>query len=181
MTLPLVPVEELTGPFREKVDGVVALGGDTSFFQFAANAPEMVSFYWGDFYQGAFFSGSVPRRLKQLLRLRLAGHSGCGFCQVGDAESARQDGISQDEIDTVLRLDLDGFDEAEVGVLRLADHIAATTPPVPIDDTLMTSLTAAFDERQLVELFMVAAVLNGMGRMLVATGFITSTCDVSAS
>jgi len=181
MSLPLVPVDSLSGPFREKVDGVVALGGDTSFFQFAANAPDLVSFYWGDFYQGAFFAGRVPRRLKQLVRLRLAGHSGCGFCQVGDAESARLDGVTQAEIDAVLRLDVNGFDATEMAVLRLADHIAATTPPMPVGDDLMASLTAALDPEQLVELFMVAAVLNGMGRMLVATGFIPATCEVPSA
>lgn len=179
-SLPLVPVEQLPDALRGKAQGVRELGGDTSFFQFAANAQHMVDFYWGDFYQGTFFKGSLPMRLKQLLRLRLAAHSGCGFCQVGDAESARQDGVAQTQIDDVLAMKLDGLSAAERSALTLADHIAATSPPTPVSDELMAELRGHFTAEQLVELFMVAAVLNGMGRMLVATGFIPSVCEVPA-
>lgn len=180
MDVSLVPVDQLPEPFRTKVEGVRDLGGDTSFFQFAANAPDLVDFYWGDFYRGVFFSGSLPLRLKELVRLRLAAHSGCGFCQIGDAASAREHGVTQEEIDALLALDLEPFGEAEQVALRLADHTASTTPPEPLGEQLSARLREHYRDEQLVELFMVVGVLNGMGRMLVATGFIPATCDVPA-
>lgn len=173
-----VPVDQLPEPFRTKVEGVQALGGDPSFFQFAANAPHIVDFYWTGFYQGPFFHGVLPIRVKELVRLRLAAHSGCGFCQVGDAESARQHGVTAAEIDAVMALDLERFTAAEQASLRFADLTATTGPLQPSDPALIDELQAHFSEEQLVELFTVVGVLNGMGRMLVATGFIPATCDV---
>lgn len=178
MDLSLVPIEQLREPFRTKVEGLRALGADTRFFQFAANAQPLVDFYWGDFYQRVFFTGGLPLRLKELVRLRLAAHSGCTFCRVGDAASARSHGVSQEEIDALLRLELDRFDEGEQAALLLADHTAATTPPEPLADELGARLCASYSDEELVELFMVVGVLHGMGRMLVATGFTPVACEV---
>jgi AhpD family alkylhydroperoxidase len=176
-----VPIDQLPEPFRAKVERVQELGGDPSFFQFAANARHVVDFYWTDFYQGLFFDGVVPIRVKELVRLRLAAHSGCGFCQVGDTESARKHGVEAEEIDAVMALELERFTSAEQAALRFADVTAAAQPLQPSDPSLIDELQAHFSEEQLVELFTVVGVLNGMGRMLVATGFIPVTCDVPGS
>src|SRR5690606_10075057 len=144
--LPLVPLEQLPEPFRTKVEHVGALGGDTSFFQYAANAAHMVDFYWGDFYQGVFFQGVVPRRVKQLLPLRLAAHSGCGFCQVGGPVPARRDGVSGEQIAAVVGLELERFAPAEQAALTLADHLAATAPPAPRSDEQLAALRRHFSD-----------------------------------
>jgi AhpD family alkylhydroperoxidase len=176
-----VPIDQLPEPFRTKVEGVQALGGDPSFFQFAANASHVVDFYWTGFYRGLFFDGVVPIRVKELVRLRLAAHSGCGFCQVGDAESARQHGVTAEEIDAVMALELERFAAAEQAALRFADQTAAPQPLQPSDPSLIAELQVHFSEEQLVELFTVVGVLNGMGRMLVSSGFIPVTCAVPGS
>jgi AhpD family alkylhydroperoxidase len=178
MSFTMVPVELLPEPFRTKVEGVQALGGDPSFFQFAANARPVVDFYWGDFYGSLFFNGTVPIRVKELVRLRLAAHSGCGFCQVGDAESARTHGVTNEEIEAVMAFELDRFGAAERAALMIADLTAATQPPKPADPSLLAELRTHFSDAELVELFTVVGVLNGMGRMLVATGFVPATCEV---
>lgn len=169
---PLVEVERITGPLRTRTDLVAGLGGDLSFYRWAANAPKVAEFYWGAFYRDLFFRGSLPVRLKELIRLRLAGLTGCAFCSAGDRASALVHGITADEVDAAFAGDADTFaDEQERAALHLARAVADGLPAGDVD-----SLLACFVPEQAVELAMVAGVLAGVGRMLVATGFVPSVC-----
>jgi len=182
MTFSKVPIVDLPAPFRAKVESVKALGGDPSWFQFAANAEHIVDFYWTDFYRGVFFGGVLPIRVKELVRLRLTLYSGCSFCQIGDSASAVEHGVTEEEIRTLLdpSLGLDFLNTAEQAAIRFADVIASTTPVMPIDTELHDGLASHFSDCELVELFTIAGVLTGMGRMLAASGFIPATCDISS-
>lgn len=76
-TLRRVPLEEMSPAFRDQVLASKELGVDTRFLEFAANAPHMIEFYWGDFYDRVFFGGIVPIRTKELVRLKLSQLHGC--------------------------------------------------------------------------------------------------------
>jgi AhpD family alkylhydroperoxidase len=173
-----MPVDEIGEPLRTKVRTIQQVGGDSGFHQFAAHAPEMAEFYWGHFYRDVFFAGRLPVRLKELVRLRLAGLNGCPFCQAGDAASAQQHGISQDEIDAVFAMRDDGFPPAERAALEAATRMANVEPDDLLTEENKADLAAHFDQAELVELMMVMAVLTGMGRMLAVAGFIERSCPV---
>jgi hypothetical protein len=79
MSLNRVPLDEMDSDFRIKVNNGRKLGLDTRFLEIAANAPHMVNFYWGDFYEDIFFKGKVPVRIKELIRLHLSQLHGCEF------------------------------------------------------------------------------------------------------
>ena len=79
MVLRRIPLEEMDPDFRAKVEHVQQLDLDTRFLEEAANAPHMVEFYWGDFYDGVFFKGKVPMRIKELVRLHLSQLHGCEY------------------------------------------------------------------------------------------------------
>ncbi|MDP4804208.1 MAG: carboxymuconolactone decarboxylase family protein [Candidatus Nanopelagicales bacterium] len=181
MAFSKVPIEDLSAPFRAKVESVKALGGDPSFFQFAANAEHIVDFYWTDFYRKVFFGGVLPIRVKELVRLRLTLYSGCSFCQVGDSASAVEHGVTEEEIRTLLdpSLELDFLNVAERAAIRFADAVASLSPVMPIQTELHNELASHFSDCELVELFTIVGVLTGMGRMLAASGFIPATCDIS--
>lgn len=181
MNLIPVPTGQIPEPLRTKVEKVRALGGDTRFFQFAANAPEVVEFYWGKFYRDLFFQGRLPVRLKELVRLRLAALHGCPFCQVGDVASAREHGVSQAEIDQVMGLREDGFPPRERVALAAASQMSNADPDQTVAEETMRELAEQFEQAELVELFVVVGVLTGMARMLAATGFMERSCPIPDS
>ncbi len=150
---------------------MAALDGDLDFYRWAANAPQVAAFYWGDFYGDLFFGGVLPVRIKELVRLRLAALTGCAFCSVGDRSSARSHGVDDASIDAAFVGSVTAFtDEREVAALQIATAVADGDPG------RARPLLRCFTPEEGVELVMVAGVLAGVGRMLVATGFVPVVC-----
>lgn len=175
----MLPVEQIGSPLREKIATIEALGGDTRFFRFAANAPHVAQLYWVQFYQDVFFKGLLPVRLKEIARLRLAALNGCSFCQVGDRASAIANGVSESEVDALFG---DGqatsFSAAEQATADAATRMSNFDSEGVLDDALKARLVECFEPDELVELFAVIGILTGMARMLLAAGFITRTCEI---
>lgn len=163
-----VPDDELEPAFRAKVQRVRSLVGDVRFLEVAANAPHMVDFYWGDFYRDVFFAGVLDVRTKELVRLLLADIHGCMFCQAGDAESARANGVTDEEIAGLWDFERGPFSERERAVLRVAAGISLRGPDGPLPPATREALEEHLTDEQIVELLMVCGVLTGMARMMVA-------------
>jgi AhpD family alkylhydroperoxidase len=178
MNFPILPVDQICSPLREKIGTIEALGGDTRFFQFAAHAPHVVQLYWVQFYQDVFFKGLLPVRLKEIARLRLAALNGCSFCQVGDRASAMASGVIESEVEALFG---DGpcatFSAAEQATADAAMRMSNFDAEGVLDEGLKTTLMQCFEPDELVELFAVIGILTGMARMLLAAGFITRTCE----
>jgi hypothetical protein len=79
MALTRIPHAELTGDYRELVDECIEQAGDARFLEIGANAPHMMQFYFGEFYDKVFFQGVVPVPVKELARLRLSTIHGCAL------------------------------------------------------------------------------------------------------
>ncbi|MBO9514768.1 MAG: carboxymuconolactone decarboxylase family protein [Variovorax sp.] len=179
MNFPLLPIDRIGSPLRHKIETVEALGGDTRFFRFAANAPHIVRLYWVQFYEEVFFKGVLPVRLKEIARLRLAALNGCSFCQVGDRASALAHGVSEQEVEALFG---DGqsasFSQAEQAAADAASRMSNFDPEGVLGEDLRQTLQRCFQPAELVELLAVIGILTGMARMLLASGFITRTCEV---
>jgi AhpD family alkylhydroperoxidase len=179
MSFPQLPADRIGPPLQEKIATIEALGGDTSFFRFAAHAPHIVQLYWVQFYQDVFFKGVLPVRLKEIARLRLAALNGCSFCQVGDRASAIANGVTEAEVDALFG---DGqsptFSAAEQATADTATRMSNFDSEGVLDDALKAKLQQCFEPDELVELFAVIGILTGMARMLLAAGFITRTCEI---
>ena len=179
MSYPMLPLDRIGPPLREKIATIDSLGGDTRFFRFAAQAPHIVQLYWVQFYQDVFFQGRLPVRLKEIARLRLAALNGCSFCQVGDRASAIANGVAGAEVEALFG---DGqapsLSAAEQATADTATRMANVDPEGVLDEALLPKLVACFEPDALLELFAVIGILTGMARMLLAAGFITRTCEV---
>lgn len=179
MNFPLLPVEQIASPLREKIGTIEALGGDTRFFRFAAHAPHVVQLYWVQFYQDVFFKGLLPVRLKEIARLRLAALNGCSFCQVGDKASAIANGVTEDEVEALFGdAQFPSFSAAEQAAADAATRMSNFDAEGVLDEGLKARLVQYFEPDELVELFAIIGILTGMARMLLAAGFITRTCEV---
>ena len=99
----------------------------------------------------ALRSGTLPPRLLELVRLRIAFHNQCRSCMSVRYQSAIDDGLTEDAVCSLERpSDAPDLSEAERAALKFADLFA--TNHLAIDDTIYDELRRHFTEDELVEL-----------------------------
>jgi AhpD family alkylhydroperoxidase len=115
--------------------------------------------------------GTLPRRLVELIRLRIAFHNQCRSCMAIRYEEAVQDGVTEAVVCSLERpAEADDLTDAERAALRFADLFA--TNHLAIDDVVYDDLRQYFTEGELVELGLNCALDLGVGRL-------TATWDVT--
>jgi AhpD family alkylhydroperoxidase len=115
--------------------------------------------------------GTLPRRLVELIRLRIAFHNQCRSCMAIRYDEAVRDGVTEDLVCSLERpAEADDLTDAERAALRFADLFA--TSHLAIDDAVYDDLRQYFTEGELVEIGMNCALDVGFGRL-------TATWDVS--
>jgi AhpD family alkylhydroperoxidase len=116
-------------------------------------------------------TGTLPPRLVELVRLRIAFHNQCRSCMSVRYQSAIDDGLTEDLVCSLERpADADDLTDAERSALRYADLFA--TNHLAIDETAYDDLRRHFTEDELVELGVHCAYMVRMGR-LAATWSVT--------
>lgn len=116
-------------------------------------------------------SGTLPPRLLELVRLRIAFFNQCRSCIAVRYQSAIDDGLDEDAVCSLERpTEAENLSDAERSALRFAELFA--TDHLSIDDAVYDSLREHFSEDQLVELGLHCAVALGIGRL-------SATWDVS--
>jgi AhpD family alkylhydroperoxidase len=115
--------------------------------------------------------GTLPRRLVELIRLRIAFHNQCRSCMAIRYDEAVQDGVTEALVCSLERpADADDLSDAERAALRFADLFA--TNHLAIDDAVYDDLRRYFTEGELVEIGLNCAIDVGIGRL-------TATWDVT--
>jgi AhpD family alkylhydroperoxidase len=108
-------------------------------------------------------SGTLPPRLVELVRLRIAFHNKCRSCISVRYQSAIDDGLTEGLVCSLEQpAAADDLSPAESEVC-FADMFA--TDHVSIDDTVYDDLRRHFTEHKLVELGVHCAYAVGMGRL----------------
>jgi AhpD family alkylhydroperoxidase len=116
-------------------------------------------------------SGTLPPRLVELVRLRIAFHNQCRTCMSVRYQSAIDDGLTEDAVCCLEQpSDADDLSPAERSAVRFADLFA--TDHLSIDDSVYDGMRRYFTEDELVELGVHCAYAVGMGRL-------TATWDVT--
>ena len=119
----------------------------------------------------ALKSGTLPPRLLELVRLRIAFHNQCRSCMSVRYQSAVDDGLTEDTVCSLERpADAPDLSDAERAALKFADLFA--TNHLAIDGSIYDELRRYLTEDELVELGMHCAVSLGVGRL-------TATWDVT--
>jgi len=164
-----VPREEMP-PFLQEVYDRSAEVGDTKLIQAGGSAPEIMKWYFQDFYAKLFYSGRVDIRTKELVRLRLTRTHGCALCNKWDASDALEAGVEPEIVDAVTGWPEEvgdaAFSDKEWAALRYADQMALQNMDGALDDELWADLRAHFDEGELFELGIVMAVFTGMYKFI---------------
>ncbi len=115
--------------------------------------------------------GTLPPRLLELVRLRIAFFNQCRSCIAVRYQSAIDDGLDEGAVCSLERpADAENLSAAERSAVRFAELFA--TDHLAIDDTVYDELRDDFSEDQLVELGLHCAIALGVGRL-------SATWDVS--
>ncbi|MCG8440237.1 MAG: carboxymuconolactone decarboxylase family protein [Caulobacterales bacterium] len=168
MTEPLlrrVPREEMPAPMQAARDALNEATGQPAFVDVMANAPELLQFAMGDFYQKIFYEGRVDIKFKQLARFYLAFAHGCQTCIRLNTKENVELGVTQEQIDSLTTFETGPFSEAEKAVLRFTETMSLTNPSGHMDETLYRDLRAHFDDAEICELGVCMAVIGGMGKL----------------
>ncbi len=180
-SLPLVADDGLPATMRQHVETLEAKGIDTAFHRYAAHSHLASEFYWDDFYVGLFAGGRLERRTKEIVRLVLAAISGCHFCRANDITSAREQGVSERDVEAALALDFETLPRQDAAAAEFAQRFSLFHDGSPLSAHEWAELRRHFDDEQISELLFCTAVLAGVGRMLVVAGFVPQVCDLPGS
>lgn len=115
--------------------------------------------------------GQVEPRIKDLAAITVAIANHCRYSASHRVQAGRADGLTDGELDSLARGQLDGFSGEEQLAIRFAQELTmappaidATTNPQAIEPQLLAALAEAFDEAQIVELTATVALWNALTR-----------------
>lgn len=107
---------------------------------------------------------TLPERLIELARLRIAFHNQCRPCMSIRYGEAVDDGLTEDLVCSLEKPhDAEGLTEPERLAVAFADRFASNH--LSIDGTLLAQLAEHFEPGQIAELGMHCAFFTGFGRM----------------
>lgn len=107
---------------------------------------------------------TLPDRLVELVRLRIAFFNQCRSCMAIRYSDAVQDGVTEGLVCSLEKpQEADNLTPAEKAAIRYGELMA--TDHLAIDDSVYNELRQHFDEGQIVELGMTAAFFVGFGRL----------------
>ena len=129
------------------------------FLRTMANRPEVLKTFV-PFYSAVAGPGSVERRIKELVYLTCSFTNQCAYCSAAHTASSGKAGISEAELQA-LRNGQDGsFSGAELAAIRYARELTRKADAPDTRDELF----AHFNQEQIVELTLVAAMANFTNR-----------------
>ena len=161
-----VPVEQWDPALRQMMSADQATPLEQGLIRMMAHAPEITK-GWLGFAFAMIQHGRLPRRLIELVRLRIAFHNQCRSCMAIRYQSAVDAGVTEDLVCSLERpSEAPDLTASEKAALAYADRSA--TDHLSIDDAMFDNLRLHFDEPQIVELGMFIANCIGFGRLAAA-------------
>ena len=107
---------------------------------------------------------TLPERLIELVRLRVAFHNQCRSCMAIRYPDAVEDGLTEDVVCSLERpMEADDLDDRERLAIRFGELMA--TNHLAIDDAFYDGMRELFTEPEIVELGLNVALFVGVGRL----------------
>lgn len=150
----LTPVEELDQ--RERIRQVHS--------SILAHRPKIAYAVNEAYRQALEAEGTLPDRLVELVRIRLAFHNQCRSCMAVRYQSGIDAGVTEELVCSLAKpAEAPDLTAAERAAMRFADLLA--TDHLSIDESVYDDLRQHFDEGQIVELGLRCARTIGFGRL----------------
>ena len=157
-----IPVEEWDPELRAMTQADSATALEQGMLRIMAHSPAVAKAVVA--FGGALFQGTrLPRRLLELIRLRVAFHNQCRSCMAVRYQSAVDDGVTEGLVCSLAKpVDAPDLTDAEKAAIAYAD--ISSIDHFSIDDRTYTDLRRHFTEAEIVELGTFIAYFIGFGR-----------------
>jgi uncharacterized peroxidase-related enzyme len=129
------------------------------FFRAMAHKPEVLKNFV-PLYGAIMGPGAVDRRVKELVYLTCSYANECAFCTSAHVASGKKAGITEDELRALQTEQDHNFNEVERAVIQYARELTQTASA----DDSRTALQEHFNDEQIVEITLVAAMSNFTNR-----------------
>jgi len=158
-----IKAEDWPAELRQLINPQQLTDLEQGLMRYFAHRPELVPGL-AAFSGGLKQNRSLPEKLIELVRLRIAFFNQCRSCMAIRYTDAVNDGVTEDLVCSLERpAEASNLSDAEKAALRFGELMA--TDHLAIDDAVYTELKRHFTQAQIVELGMVCAFFVGFGRL----------------
>lgn len=116
---------------------------------------------WVEFWSKLLYEGVLPHRLKEMVRIRISVGHQCGYCSTVRSKVAN---LSDAEVTEVLNIS-EKLGAREKAALRFADLFKSGEHAIDRDE-VYAELKRHFSEEEIIELGMMCAQTDGVGRFV---------------
>lgn len=156
-------VDQWDPDLRNAIRAADATPLEQGIMRFMAHRPPLAKLV-AQFGGGLKMSRTLPERMIELMRLRIAFHNQCRSCMAIRYTSALDDGLTEGLVCQLAAPELaDDLTPAEKAAIRFGDLLA--TDHLSIDDAVYDELRAHFTEAEIIEIGTHAAFFVGFGRL----------------
>lgn len=158
-----LPPEEWDPRIRDAVNPDAATDLEQGLIRYFAHCPEQALGLMQ--FGGALKTGrSLPERMVELVRLRIAFFNQCRSCMAIRYTDAVNDGVDEGAVCSLEKpQEADNLSDAEKAAIHYGELMA--TDHLAMDDAVHAGLRQHFSEAQIVELGMTCAFFVGFGRL----------------
>ena len=136
---------------------------EQGLMRFFAHCPELAKGL-GAFSGALKLNRTLPEKLVELVRLRVAFFNQCRSCMAIRYTDALNDGVNEDLVCSLERPhEAENLTDAEKAAIRFGELMA--TDHLQVDDAVYDELRKHYSEAQIVELGMTVAFFVGFGRL----------------
>lgn len=184
--IPPLDFNDLPEDLKPLYESSKARTGDATIIGVMAQQPDLLRWYFGDFYEGLFYNRHpgtcVDVRTKELLRLKLSKQHGCQFCNRFNTVEAKKAGITDEMVDAIFDPSADVFTGKDRAVLLLAEEMMLQNMDGQLSPDLYAALKEHYDDGQIVEIGFIAAVLTGVAKWIFTFDMVNreETCPIGA-
>jgi AhpD family alkylhydroperoxidase len=168
--IPAIARDDLPDDLKPLHDLGVERTGDATIIGVMAQQPDILRWYFGEFYDGLFYNGHagarVDVRTKELIRLKLSKQHGCQFCNRFNTVEALKAGITPEQVDAIHEPGNAAWDDKDRAVLALAQEMMLQNMDGHLSPALYTQLRMHYDDGEIVEIGFIAAVLTGVAKWI---------------
>lgn len=168
----IVPIarDALPDDLKPLYDLGLSRTGDATIIGVMAHQPDIVRWYFNEFYDGLFYNKNsaarVDVRTKELLRLKLSKQHGCQFCNRFNTVEALAAGITQAQIDAIFDPTAPIWNDKDRAVIALAEEMMLQNMAGHLSPELHARLRHHYDEGEIIEIGFIAAVLTGVAKWI---------------
>jgi AhpD family alkylhydroperoxidase len=121
---------------------------------------------WVECWNKVLYKGLLPHKMKEMVRIRISAAHQCGYCSTVRSNVAKAEGLTEDMVNDVLGAYQNAnFTPREKAALHYADLFKQGEHAIDKDEVYQ-DLAKHFSEEEIIELGMLCAQTDGVGKLV---------------